>query len=164
MSHPQELMTQLAIAKRTDRAKSKTPGLAVRLSQSYACLLRGFTWIGSEGDDPFHTFSAPFDKTMILTPETFRAAAGIGASWKIEIEPAAPWFDKMIQYFHDGQYGSDDDHSIELVYRHLQAAMTATVQGPLSLASVHYTLNGGSATFHKARYYVFGRVAEGGLA
>ena len=143
---------------------SKAPDLADRLGRSYGVLLRGFTWIGSEGDDPYRSSSAPFEPEAKLTPETFRAAAGIGHSWKIEIESAAPWFAETIKYFHDNQYGSDDDHGIEIVYTHLLRAMKATLEGPLRLASVHYTPQDGSTTFHKARYYIFGRVAEGGLA
>lgn len=149
---------------RTKRAHSRPTDLAERLGRSYAILLRGLTWVGSEGDDPFHAFSAPFTPETKITPETFRAAAAIGQPWQIEIAPAAPWFAKMIQYFHDNQYGSDDDHAIEIVYTHLQAAMKATLEGPLRLASVHYAPNDQSTSFHKARYYVFGQVAEGGLA
>ena len=143
---------------------SKGPDLAERLGRSYAELLRGFTWMGSEGDDPYSSFSVPFEPHAKLTAETFRAAAGIGRSWRIEIEPAARWFAGTIQYFHDNQYGSDDDHAIEMVYIHLQRAMKATLEGSLRRASVHYAPKDGSTTFHKARYYVFGRVAEGGLA
>jgi hypothetical protein len=143
---------------------SKAPDLAQRLSRSYGVLLRGFTWIGSEGDDPYRPFSAPFEPEAKLTPQTFRAAAGIGNLWKIEIEPAAPWFAETIKYFHDNQYGSDDDHAIEIVYTHLLRAMKATLEGPLRLASLHYAPKDKSTTFHKARYYIFGRVAEGGLA
>jgi hypothetical protein len=143
---------------------SKAPDLAERLGRSYGLLLRGFTWMGSEGDDPYRSFSAPFEPDAKLTPETFRAAAGIGRSWRIEIEPAALWFAETIQYFHDNQYGSDDDHAIEIVYTHLLRAMKGTLEGPLRRASVHYAPEDESTTFHKARYYVFGRVAEGGLA
>ena len=143
---------------------TKAPDLAERLGRSYVALLRGFTWLGSEGDDPYGSFSAPFESQAKLTPETFRAAAGIGHSWRVEIEPAAPWFAETIKYFHDNQYGSDDDHAIEIVYTHLLQAMKATLEGPLRLASVHYAHKDESTTFHKARYYVFGRVAEGGLA
>jgi len=149
---------------RSDATKSKATDLAVRLSRSYQTLFRGFTWIGSEGDDAFHAFSAPFEPTAELTPETFRAAARIDNAWKIEIAPAAPWFAKMIRFFHDNQFGSENDHAIEIVYRHLQEAMKATLEGPLCIASVHYASSEGSTTFHKARYYVFGQVAEGGLA
>ena len=143
---------------------SKAPDLAERLGRSYSVLLRGFTWIGSEGDDPYRPFSAAFEPDAKLTPETFRAAAGIAREWRIEIAPAAPWFAKTIKYFHDNQYGSGDDHAIEIVYAHLLLAMKATLQGSLRLASVHYAPEDGATTFHKARYYVFGRVAEGGLA
>jgi hypothetical protein len=149
---------------RRDRAESKATDLAERLGRSYAVLVRGFTWIGSEGDDFYRAFSAPIDPETKLTQDTFRAAAGIGRAWKIEIKPAAPWFEKTIQYFHENQYGSDDDHAIELVYTHLLRAMKATLEGPLRLASVHYAQHDTSTTFHKARYYIFGRVAEGGLA
>jgi hypothetical protein len=149
---------------RSDATNIKATDLAVRLGRSYQTLFRGFTWIGSEGDDAFHAFSAPFEPTVELTPETFRAAARIDDPWKIEIAPAAPWFDKMIQFFHDNQFGSENDHAIEIVYTHLQEAMKATLEGPLYLASVHCAPNDDSAAFHKARYYVFGQVAEGGLA
>ena len=149
---------------RTQRDQSKATDLAERLGRSYAILLRGLTWVGSEGDDPFNAFSAAFAPETKITPETFRAAAAIGRPWRIEIAPAAPWFAKMIQYFHDNQFGSGDDHAIEIVYTHLQATMKATLEGPLRLASVHYAAKDGSTSFHKARYYVFGQVAEGGLA
>ena len=149
---------------RRDLAESKATDLAERLGRSYAVLVRGFTWIGSEGDDFYRAFSASFDPETKLTQDPFRAAAGIGRTWEIEIEPAAPWFEKTIQYFHENQYGSDDDHAIELVYTHLLRAMKATLEGPLRLASVHYAPDDASTTFHKARYYIFGRVAEGGLA
>jgi len=149
---------------RTQRAQSKSTGLAERLGRSYAVLVRGLTWVGSEGDDPFRAFSAPLAPEAKITPETFRASATIGRPWQIEIAPAEPWFARMIQYFHDNQYGSEDDHAIEVVYTHLQATMNATLQGPLRLASVHYAPNHGSTSFYKARYYIFGQVAEGGLA
>ena len=148
----------------TRRADTQATDLAERLGRSYASLLRELTWIGSEGDDPFHPFSAPFAPGTSIAPETFRAAAAIGRSWRIEIAPAAPWFARMIQYFHDHRYGSEDDHAIEMVYSHVQAAMKATLEGPLRLASVHYAPKHGADSFHKARYYVFGKVAEGGLA
>jgi hypothetical protein len=141
----------------------RAPDLATRLAHAYGALFRGLLWTGSEGDDPFHSFSAPFDPASELTPETFRVAAGIGASWTIELRPADAWFAEMIQYFHDNEY-SGDDHATELAYAHLQRAMTATVEGAVQMASVHYAPANGSAAFHKARYYVFGRVAEGGLA
>src|SRR5690349_5541346 len=137
--------------------------LAERLGRSYSALVRGFMWLGSEGDDPYRAFCAPFDPSMKLTPETFRTAARIGRSWAIEIKPAAPWFADTIQYFHDNQYGSDNDHAMEIVYTHLLRMMKATLEGPLRLASVHY-VSTEESTFHKARYYIFGRVAEGGLA
>ena len=38
--------------------------------------------------------------------------------------------------------------------------MKATLEGSLRRASVHYAPKDGATTFHKARYYVFGRVAE----
>jgi hypothetical protein len=147
-----------------DRVERNASDLAERLARSYSALIRGFNWLGSEGDDPYRAFSAPFAPAAKLTPETFRAAAGIGRSWSIELKPAAPWFAQTIQYFHDGQYGSDDDHAIEIVYIHLLQAMGATLEGPLQFASVHYAPKDESTTFHKARYYIFGRVAGGGLA
>lgn len=143
---------------------SKAPDLAERLGRSYSDLLRGFTWIGSEGDDPYRPFSAAFEPGAKLTPETFRAAARIARAWRIEMKPAEPWFATTIKYFQDNQYGSGDDHAIEIVYTHLLLAMKATLQGSLRLASVHYAAKDESTTFRKARYYVFGRVAEGGLA
>jgi hypothetical protein len=143
---------------------NEAPDLAERLSRSYNMLLRGFTWIGSESDDPYLPFSTPFEAETKLTPETFRAAAGIARSWRIEIKPAASWFAEQIKYFHDNQYGSEDDHAIEIAYTHLQRLMKATVEGPLRLASVHYAPKDESTTFHKARYYIFGKIAEGGLA
>ena len=149
---------------RTQPVQSTPTDLAERLGRSYSILLRGLTWVGSEGDDPFHAFSAPFAPETKVTRETFRAAAAIGQPWQIEIAPAAPWFARMIQYFHDKQFGSDNDHAIEVVYTHLQATMKATLEGPVCLASVHYAPNSGSTSFHKARYYIFGQVAEGGLA
>lgn len=154
----------MSMRNRKDRTKSKASDLARRLGRSYAALVRGFMWIGSEGDDSYRAFSASFDLGTKLTPDTFRAAAGIGSAWKIEIEPAASWFAKTIKYFHEKQYGSEDDHAIELVYTHLLLAMKTTLEGPLRLASVHYAPHDPSTTFHKARYYIFGRVAEGGLA
>jgi len=163
-SHRQNRSIQMLMRTRTDATKSRATDLAVRLSRSYQTLFRGFTWIGSEGDDAYHAFSASFDPMTELTAETFRAAARIDDAWKIEIAPAEPWFARMIQFFHDNQFGSENDHAIEIVYAHLQEAMKATLEGPLSLASVHYAPSDGSTTFHKARYYVFGRVAEGGLA
>ena len=150
--------------KRTQRAQGKPTDLAERLARSYATLLRGLSWIGSEGDDPFHAFSTPFAPKTKITPETFRAAAAIGPAWRVEVAPAAPWFAKMIQFFHDGGYGSEDDHAIEIVYTHLRAEMKATLQGPLCLASAHYAPKNGAGAFHKARYYVFGQLNEGGLA
>src|SRR4029450_3725921 len=123
---------------RRGRAKSKATDLAERLSRSYAVLVRGFPWIGSEGDDYSRAFSASFNPETKLTPETFRAAAGIARAWKIEIEPAAPWFATTIQYFHENQYGSDDDHAIEIVYTHLLRTMKASLEGPLRLAPLHY--------------------------
>jgi len=143
---------------------SKAPDLAARLGRSYGVLVRGLNWIGSEGDDPYRAFSAPFETAAKLTPETFRAAAGIGRSWNLEIESAAPWFAQTIQYVHDNGFGSEDDHAIEMVYTHLLRTMKATLEGELRLASVHYASQDQSTTFHKARYYIFGRVAEGGLA
>jgi hypothetical protein len=142
---------------------SAAPDLAVRLSHSYSALFRGYLWTGSEGDDPFRPFSAPFDPEARLTPETFRAAADIAHGWTVELSPAAAWFANLIAYFHDNQY-SGDDHGTEVVYAHLERAMKATLQGAPQLASVHYAPADGSTAFHKARYYVFGRVAEGGLA
>ena len=35
---------------RTQRAQSKSTDLAERLGRSYAVLVRGLTWVGSEGD------------------------------------------------------------------------------------------------------------------
>lgn len=153
-------MTSSPASGRDGRA---VPDLAVRLAHAYSSLLRGLLWTGSEGDDPFHPFSAPFDTDAELTAETFRAAAGLAPSWSIRVDAADGWFADTIRYFHDNEY-SGDDHGTELVYVHLQRAMTATLRGPLQLASVHYAPAGGSSTFHKARYVVFGRVAEGGLA
>lgn len=159
---------QLRMRRRKDQAKSKTTDLAERLGQSYGALFRGFMWEGSEGDDPFHAFSAPFQPETKLTPETFRAAVRIRHSWKIEIELAGPWFTEMIKYFHDNEGGYDpaEAHAMEIVYTHLLEAMKATLEGPLRLASVHYAPKNESAsfTFHKARYYIFGQVAEGGVA
>jgi hypothetical protein len=147
----------------SDHTRRTVPDLAARLAHAYGALMRGLLWTGSEGDDPFHSFSAPFDATSEVTPETFRGAVGIGGSWAIQLDTADAWFAEMIQYFHDNQY-SGDDHGTELVYAHLQRAMIATLDGPLQMASVHYSPANGSSAFHKARYYVFGRVAEGGLA
>jgi hypothetical protein len=146
-----------------EQATGTTPALARRLGYAFGSLFRGLPWTGSEGDDFFHPFSAPLAPETELTAETFRAAAGLGPSWNVELSPAADWFAQLIAYFHDDEY-SGDDHGTELVYAHLQEAMTATLEGPPQLASVHWAPTGGGGAFHKARYYVFGRVAEGGLA
>jgi hypothetical protein len=143
---------------------AKTHTLPERLASSYATLLHGVTFLGSEGDDPFHPFSAPFTPGRALTAETFRTATRIAPAWRIELTPGEAWFAKTIRYFHDHQYGSEDDHAIELVYRQLQAGMEATLEGPLCLASVHFVPHSSASPFHKARYYIFGVVPEGGLA
>ena len=119
-----------------DPSERDSTDLAERLARSYSALMRGFNWLGSEGDDSYRAFSAPFASAAKLTPETFRAAAEIGRSWSIEIKPTAPWFVQTIQYFHDNQYGSDDDRAIEIVFIHLLQALRATLERPLRFASV----------------------------
>ena len=116
-----------------DPSERDSTDLAERLARSYSALMRGFNWLGSEGDDSYRAFSAPFAPAAKLTPETFRAAAEIGRSWSIEIKPTAPWFVQTIQYFHDNQYGSDDDRAIEIVFIHLLQAWEPRYRGRYGL-------------------------------
>jgi hypothetical protein len=141
---------------------AKPPDLADRLARSFSALFRGFYWLGSESDDvaAFHAFSAPFDASEKLSVEAFRRAAGIGPSWTIDIRTADRWFAEMSESFRQDEYSGEEDRDLAAAYEHLQRAMKATLEGQLQLASVHAS----GEAFHKARYYVFGRVARGGLA
>jgi Nuclease A inhibitor-like protein len=120
------------------------------LSRALQTLATGLTLgLGSESDYPFKAFCAPLPKSLPLNAETFRAAAGIGHTFKLDVSPASEFF-KISE--------EPDQNSSEKVaaYKLLGKVMRVSLK---NLTMIY--VRGDNVV--EVRFYLVGRLAAGSL-
>jgi len=123
--------------------------LAAKLARAFQALATDLTLV-SESDYPYKAFSAEMPRTTALTAESFRAATGIGRRFTIDMRPA----DDFFQQYEDPQ---DKDPEEVKTYALLEKLMRTT------LSDLQTVFVGGANVVH-VRFYLFGRLEDGGLA
>ena len=130
------------------------PSLRVKLSRAFQTLARELIYL-SESDYPYRAFSADMPKTTPLTAESFRAAAGIGRGFDIEMRPAESFFERG----RDPQlYDPEDVETYALLESIMRAALS-----DLQFISARHSDRGHSYAW-RVRVYIVGRMEDGSLA
>lgn len=126
------------------------PILAPNLARALSSLARGMTY-PSESDYPFEPFWADIPGGEPLTPESFRAAAGIGRRYEIRFRPAQDTFDRLIGMW------TDENPEYVAVFTMLATLMGAAMT---DLTDAHV----GGEGIVRVRIFLFGRLPDGRLA
>src|SRR5689334_20235592 len=127
---------------------------AAALARSFAALMRGQLYPGSEGDSPYRPFSAPFP-TGRLDAHSFGTAARVPRGWAVEFSDATQWLRDRAT--HDGDPDEEDYLATAEVYRLLGDLMRGALGPRLHLAGAVPPLDQ-MTTFHRTRRYLVGRL------